>query len=174
MLRKILKNESASPMSSCVSFVISAPVRVSTLADGSKILSMSFARAASVRVPSPTTKMASTNPGLPKNSAAVGTSKSANVAPPGDRTSPYDAMPTIVNSRLPDCATTLTVSPTTYPAFSAEDLSSATSFGPLGNLPCAIVHRAPLNSTATLPNVGGPAPSEPMGFPSLPTMRANA
>ena len=154
--------------------MISAPVSVSTFWLGSKMVSMSFASSSSERDPSPTTKMASTKPGLPRNSAAVDTSNSANVAPPGERTSPYDAMPTMVKVRLPDCATTFTVSPRTYPAFSADASSSATSAGPLGNRPWAIVHRAPLNSTATLPNVGGPAPSVPMGLPSFPTMRANA
>ncbi len=82
------KNESAWPMSSCVSWVISAPVSVSIFCAGSKIASMSSASCSSVREPSPTTRIASTNPGLPRNSAAVSTSNRANVAPPGERTSP--------------------------------------------------------------------------------------
>ncbi|CAB4675919.1 unannotated protein [freshwater metagenome] len=174
VFNKMPKKLRALPIWSCVSAVICAPVSVSVLYLAGIAALIAFANSTSDFDPSPLTRMSSNRPGFARNSDAVVGSNNAKVAPPGERTSPYEAIPTSVNSRLPDCATTFTVSPTTYLPFFADASSSATSFGPMGHSPCEIVHKAPLNFIATLPNVGGPWPSEPRGFPSLPIMRANA
>ena len=87
-MRNVEKILSTSLIWPCVSAVISAPVSVSSFKSGDNAASMRAASASSSTEPSPSTRIASTNPGCSKNSDAVGWSNNANVAPPGDAMSP--------------------------------------------------------------------------------------
>ena len=80
-------------MSDWFSLVISAPVRTS-VSDALPRRGLDAAgQLLSLTEPSPLTSTASTKPGWPTNSCAVGRSNSANVAPPGESASPKRAMP---------------------------------------------------------------------------------
>ena len=172
-MRKVEKMFSTSLIWPCTSAVISAPVSVSSFKSSASAASMRSANTSSLTEPSPAIKKASTKPGSSRNSEAVGWSKSANVDPPGDEMSPYDAIPTKVNWRAPFAATTRTVSPTTNSPLSAVARSSIISVAPTGRRPSSICQSPAVSKVAIPPNVGGPPPSLPSGVPSLPMTRAN-
>ena len=84
-------------------------------------------------------KIESTSPCLFSMAWAVGTSKTAKVAPPIESTEPYLAVPTTLNSCVGPSAAALIVSPSLYFSFFAVALSITTSFEPLAQLPAVNV-----------------------------------
>ena len=154
--------------------MISAPVSTSSLGYFERAALMRAESSTSDTERSETTRMESIFPGCARNSLAVSGSKRANVAPPGDRTAPYDAIPTNVKSRLPAAAVTFTLSPRMYLAFLALAASSAISLPFLGRRPWEMFQSDPRYEDTTAPNVGGPPPSDPSGVPSFATILAYA
>ena len=108
--RKYLMIASESPVSLESAAPCSAPVR--TTAELSSSGRTWSATAASLVPLFAAMKIESTSPCLFSMSCAVGTSKTANVAPPIESTEPYLAMPTMLNSRVGPSAEARILSPT--------------------------------------------------------------
>ena len=87
----------------------SAPVR--TTEESSSSGRTSFATASSLTPLFAAMKIESSSPSLLSIACAVGTSKTAKVAPPIESTEPYLAVPTTLNSRVGPSAAALIVSP---------------------------------------------------------------
>ncbi len=87
-VKKMVKKLSPSSIADWFSLVISAPVSVSVWLSAGSAAWIRSANSASGMLPSPVTTTASMKPGLPTKDCAVERSNNANVAPPGDETSP--------------------------------------------------------------------------------------
>uniref|UniRef100_A0A6J7NC55 Unannotated protein n=1 Tax=freshwater metagenome TaxID=449393 RepID=A0A6J7NC55_9ZZZZ len=125
-------------------------------------------------LPSPRTTIASYESCLPlRNSAAVRSSKRANVAPPGESTVPKCAAPTRVNSRVPPTAVTLMRSPIANLPRPKELTSTAISVPSRGARPVSKRQKPMVSLPTVAPKVGGPPPGLPTGLPCLSMMTAN-
>ena len=148
-----------------------APVCTSAVAGTS---GSSFWTSCSGVVPSlAATEIESKWPSFAKSFCAVGTSKTANVAPPIESTDPNLAMPVISYCSTGPSAATPIVSPTPKLSFLAVLASMTTCFAPTAHVPAVRLSGENCGSLASspTPNVGDP-PLPPIFLPSSPTIWA--
>ncbi len=134
---RMLKNDRLCWMSDWFSSVICSPVSTST--PSGMACCTRAASSSSEMEPSPLATMLSTIPGCPTKLSAVAVSNMANVAPPGESTSPNFTTPTRGNCRLPPWLDTETWSPSAKSPSLKLPMSTTSSSGP-GRRPSASTH----------------------------------
>ena len=107
-------------------------------------------------------------PALWSRACAVGTSNTANVAPPIEFSLPYLARPVIVYCRVGPSAATPILSPMAYPLSSAVALSITTCPAPPAQCPAVSVIGLKRSARGSKPKPNWPLLLEPSDSPFLP------